>query len=125
MNVSHRTAIQKYIYKHGLTVCSIGMLANCLVIVVIILTSLRTSVFMNLIMVLAIFDTILLLSAISCQRRIFCEILFGPSLLNCRLNVFFVYVFVIATTWVTVFISLERYIAIIHPFKVHVYCTKI
>ena len=105
-------------------VCSIGILANCLVIVVITLTSLRTSAFMNLIMALAFFDTILLLSSISSQRGIFGEIFFEPSLFNCRLHIFIVYVCGIASSWVTVLISLERYIAIIHPFKVHVYCTK-
>ena len=81
-------------------VCSIGILDNCLVIIVVTSTSLRTSAFMNLIMALAIFDTILLLSSISSQRGIFGEIFFEPSLFNCRLHIFLVYVCGITSSWI-------------------------
>ena len=105
-------------------VCSFGILANFLVLLVIILTSLRTSVFMNLIMYLAIVDTMFLFSVIHFLRGIFGELLIKPSLLYCRLTIFCIYVTGIVSSWVTVLISLERYIAIFYPFKVHIYCTK-
>ena len=106
------------------TVCSSGILANLLVILVIMLSSLRNSVFMNLIMSLAIFDSMHLLSVINYQRGIFGEILLKPSLLHCRFNIFFLCVSALGSSWVTVFISIERYIAVFYPFKVHIYCTK-
>ena len=106
------------------TVCSFGILANFLVLLVIILTSLRTSVFMNLIMSLAIVDTMFLFSVIHFLRGIFGELLIKPSLLYCRLTIFCIYVTGIVSSWVTVLISFERYIAICYPFKVHIYCTK-
>ena len=105
-------------------VCSFGILANFLVLLVIILSPLRNSVFMNLIMFLAIFDTIFLFSVINIQRGIFGEILIKPSLLYCRFNIFFNFVTGIVSSWITVLISFERYIAIFYPFKVHIYCTK-
>ena len=108
----------------SVTVCSIGILSNLLVILVIMLSSLRNSVFMNLIMSLAIFDSMHLLSVINFQRGIFGEILLKPSLLHCGFNIVFLYVSGFGSSWVTVFISFERYIAVFYPFKVHIYCTK-
>ena len=106
------------------TVCSFGIIANFLVLLVIILTSLRTSVFMNLIMYLAIVDTMYLFSVLHFLRGIFGEILIKPSLLYCRFTIFCICVTGIVSSWVTVLISFERYIAIFYPFKVHIYCTK-
>ena len=102
----------------------IGILANVFVIFVIRLSLLRNSVFMNLIMSLAISDTLYLLANINIQRGIFGEILIEPSLVYCRFIIYFFYVSGIVSSLLTVFISLERYIAIFYPFKVHVYCTK-
>ena len=106
------------------TVCSFGILANFLVLLVIILSSLRSSVFMNLIMCLAIVDNMYLLTAIHAQRGIFGELLIKPSLLYCRFTIFCIYVTGIVSSWVTVLISFERYIAIFFPFKAHIYSTK-
>ena len=105
-------------------VCGFGILANFLVILVISLSPLRSSVFMNLIMWLAIFDTMFLFSVINIQRGILGEILIRPSLLYCRFILFLNYVTGIVSSWVTVLISFERYIAISYPFKVNIYCTK-
>ena len=107
-----------------ITVCSFGIMANFLVLLVIILTFLRTSVFMNLIMYLAIFDTIFLFSVILVRRGIFGELLIKPSFLYCCIIKFSIYVTGIVSSWVTVLISFERYNAIFHPFKVHVHCTR-
>ena len=104
--------------------CGFGILANFLVLLVIIMSPLRNSVFMNLIMFLAIFDTIFLFSVINIQRGIFGEILIRPSLLYCRFNIFFNFVTSIVSSWITVLISFERYISIFYSFKVHIYCTK-
>ena len=106
------------------TVCSFGILANFLVISIIVFSSLRTSVFMNLIMSLAIFDSIYLMIIINLQRGLFGRLFIQPSLLYCRLMFFSLYISGTLSSWVTVLISLERYIAICRPFKVHVYCTK-
>ena len=106
------------------TVCSFGILANFLVISIIVFSSLRTSVFMNLIMSLAIFDSIYLMIIINLQRGLFGRLFIQPSLLYCRLMFFSLYISGTLSSWVTVLISLERYIAICHPFKVHIYCTK-
>ena len=107
-----------------IAVCGFGILANVLVLLVIILSPLRNLVFMNLIMCLAIFDTMFLFSVIIVQRGICGEILFKPSLLYCRFNIFLNFVMGIVSSWVTVLISSERYIAVFYPFKVHIYCTK-
>ena len=108
----------------SVTVCSIGILANILVILVIMLSSLRNSVFMNLIMSLAIFDIIYLSAVINSGRGIFGQMLLKPSLLHCRFNSFVLSISALGSSWVTVFISVERYIAVFYPFKVHIYCTK-
>ena len=106
------------------TVCSFGILANVLVIFTILFSSLRTSVFMNLILSLAIFDSLYLVIIINLERGLFGQLFISPSLLNCRLNIVFLYSSGMLSSWVTVLISSERYIAICHPFKVHIYCTK-
>ena len=67
----------------------IGILANVLVIFVIMLSFLRNSVFMNLIMSLAIFDIVYLLADIDNQRGIFGEVLIKPSLVYCRFQYIF------------------------------------
>ena len=108
----------------AVTVCSIGILANLLIILVIMLSSLRNSVFMNLIMSLAIFDIIYLSVVINSGRGIFGQMLLKPSLLHCRFNSFVLSIGGFGSSWVTVFISVERYIAVFYPFKVHIYCTK-
>ena len=108
----------------SVTVCSIGNLANLLVILVIMLSFLRNSVFMNLIMSLAIFDIIYLSTTINSRRGIFGEILLKPSLLHCRFNSFLMSIGGLGSSWVTVLISVERYIAVFYPFKVHIYCSK-
>ena len=108
----------------SVTVCSIGIFANLLVILVIMLSSLRNSVFMNLIMSLAIFDIIYLSTIINSRRGIFGEILLKPSLLHCRFNSFFMSIGGLGSSWVTVLISVERFFAVYYPFKVHIYCSK-
>ena len=70
------------------SVSSIGMLANSLIIVVIMFSSLRTSVFMNSLMSLALFDTIFLITAISTEVKSFSENSNGPSPLFCRIIFF-------------------------------------
>ena len=106
------------------TVCSAGMLANNLIILVVLFGYLQKSVFINLLMMLAISENFYLLTIIENQRGIFGKILVSPSVLHCRLNVFFAYVSGTASSWITVLISLERFIAVFFPLKVHFYCTK-
>ena len=105
-----------------LTICSGGIIANSFVIYVVTFSSLRTSVFMNLVMILAIFDNLFLLSVINLET--FGQTFIGPSVIQCSITFFLHYVCGVASSWVTVLISLERFIAIHFPFKVHIYCTK-
>ena len=106
------------------TVCSIGTLANSLVIFVVVQGSLRKSVFMNLLMILAIFDSLCLMSKVNVQKNVFGQMLFGPSMVHCSLTRFLLSMSDLVSSWLTVLISVERFIAIYYPFKVHIYCTK-
>ena len=106
------------------TICTGGILANSLIIIVVLFGSLRNFVIMNLLLALAITDSLYLLVIIQKQRGIFGMILSGPSLLHCRLSVFFLFAMDLASSWITVFIAVERFIAICFPFKVHVLCNR-
>ena len=77
---------------------------------------------MNLIMSLAIIcNSMYLMAVLNIQRGLFGQLFIRPSLLHCRFTVFLVYVSGTVSSWVTVLISLERYIY--HPFKLHIiYC---
>ena len=107
------------------TVCSIGILANSLVIFVIIHGSLWKSVFMNLLMTLAIYDSLYLIAVVNIQTGNFGQLGIGPSTLHCSLNRFLAHAGSLVSSWLTVLISLERFIAIYYPFKVHIFCTKV
>ena len=78
---------------------------------------------MNLIMSLALCDSIYLMAVLNIQRGLFGQLFIRQSLLHCRFSIFLVYVSGLVSSWVTVLISLERYIALYHPFKFHRYCT--
>ena len=106
----------------ALTICSVGILANSLIILVIIFSSLRTSVFMNLLMILGIFDILFLLTVIDIQPGLFGQLI-TPSEVHCNFNNYFRYVCSVVSSWVTVFLTLERFIVIHFPFKVYKYCT--
>ena len=105
-------------------VCSFGILANSFIIFVIMFSTLRTSTFMNLLMSLAIFDIVVLFITITTKMQSFFEIFPDKFLLYCRLMFYILNVAGIVSSWISVLISLERYIAIYYPFKVHIYCTK-
>ena len=107
-----------------LTICSVGIMANSIVISVITLSSLKTSVFMNLVMILAIFDIGYLLAVMNLEKMIFGQLLIGSSVLQCSITNYLLYVCGVVSSWVTVLISLDRFIAIYFPFKAHIYCTK-
>ena len=107
-----------------LTICSVGIVANSFVIFLITLSSLRTSVFMNLVMILAIFDTLHQLAVINLEKGTFGQLLTGTSEVQCSITNYILYVCGVVSSWVTVIISLERFIAIYFPFKVRIYCTK-
>ena len=108
----------------AITICITGVFCNSMVIVVILLGSLRSSVFMNLLMALAASEMLYLMVNINNQNGIFGKIHFGPSLLHCRISVYILFGSGIISSWITVLISVERFIAVFFPFKVHMYCTK-
>ena len=105
-------------------VCIIGIFSNFLVIFVIMCSTLKKSTFMNLLMSLAVFD-IMYLSVLIISTIDIWDIIFSDTfLLYCHLKYFILWLTGIVSSWIAVLISLERYIAIYYPFKVHVYCTK-
>ena len=107
-----------------LTICTAGIVANSLIIIVVLFGSLRKYVIMNLLLALAITENVCLLVTILKQRGLFGTVLIGPSLLHCRLTIFFLYATGTISSWITVVIALERFIAIFYPFKVHTICTR-
>ena len=62
---------------------------------------------------------------INIQKGIFGQIFVAPPKLYCSVNLFLLSVTGLVSPWVTVLISLDRFIAIYYPFKVHIYCTRI
>ena len=107
-----------------ITLCSIRILCNYLVVFVVIKGFLRKSVFMNLLLILAIFDSLYLIASLNTRKEIFGRTLVGSSTLHCSLTRFLLTISGPVSSWVTVLISLERFIAIYYLFKVHIYCTK-
>ena len=131
--LSNRTEVDKYNHTFfslpattitTVTLCSLGIIANTLVIIVVLFGNLKKSVFNYLLMMLAISENFLLSTVIATQRGIFGKFFVGPSLLHCRLNMFIMYVSGIESSWITVVIALERFIAVYFPLKVHIYCNK-
>ena len=104
----------------SLIVSVIGVIANTLVIVVICFGSLRRSVFMTLLMTLAITDNITLVFTTLIQPDFFGWI-FGHSLLFCRLFAFILISSGVMSSWLIVLVSIERFIAVYYPLKVHIY----
>ena len=79
---------------------------------------------MNLLLALAITENLYLLLTVEKQKGIFGEMFIGPSLLHCCITVFFLYTTSTVSSWITVFIALECFVAILYPFKVPIYCSK-
>ena len=98
----------------------VGLLANTFVIVVIVGSSLRHSVFMPVLIVLAVADNLTLLSTEFLQRGIFGHIL-GQDVLACRVLMYIVQSSGTMSSWIVVLISIERFTAINNPLKVHIY----
>ena len=105
-------------------ICIAGILANSIIIIVVLFGSLRKYVIMNLLLALAIIENVNLLVTIENQRGIFGITFFGPSLLHCRSSMFLLFATNTISSWITVFIALERFIAVYCPFKVHIICTR-
>ena len=104
----------------SLVLSMVGLLANTLVIVVIVGGSLRHSVFMTLLIVLAVADNLVLLSTDLLQPGVFGHI-FGQALLPCRVLLYIVQSSGTMSSWMIVLISIERFMAISYPLKVHIY----
>ena len=79
---------------------------------------------MNLLMILATFDILYLLTVIDIQPGLFGQLIIDPSEVHCSLNNYFRFVCGVVSSWVTVFLTLERFTVIYFPFKVDIYCTK-
>ena len=106
----------------SLIICGIGIVANSLIVVVIIFGSLRKSVFMTLLMFLAIADNLYLLNEVVFSTECLIYAL-ASSLWNCRILTYFYYTVGIISSWLLVSISLERYIAVFYPLKINILCT--
>ena len=103
-------------------ICGVGIVANILIVVVITLGHLRKSVFMTLLMFLAIADNLLLLNEVVFRMNILIYTL-GSSLWTCRISTYLYYTMGIISSWLLVSISLERYIAVFYPLKINILCT--
>ena len=125
LNLKHNNTGSELTGSTMLTVSTwtVGILANSLIIIVVLFGSLRKYVIMNLLLALPITENVYLLVTIEKQRGIFGKMFIGQSVLNCRLSIFFLYVTFTISSWITVFIALERFIAVFYPFKVHIICT--
>ena len=100
--------------------CTVGLIANSIVIVVIIWGSLRSFVFMTVLLALAIADNFALVAKIIIQDGIFGYVTFGKPLLLC--GVYFGSM-TIMSSWLTVLASAERMVAICYPMDFHVHCS--
>ena len=106
-------------------ICGIGFLANTLTIAVILRGFPRMSVFMALLLFLAITDNVFLSTILLLRTRDALHITaLSSSLLFCRLCILMYYTTGIISSWLLVCIALERYIAVSYPLKAITYCTK-
>ena len=114
--------LQQSMAVPSLVLSTIGFVTNFLVIIVILCGSLRHSIFMSLLVVLATTDNLTLLASNLIQPGVFGH-LFGPAVIVCRMFLFLMLSCGMMSSWLVVLISVERYIAIFYPLKVHLYLT--
>ena len=114
--------LQQSMAVPSLVLSTIGFVTNVLVIIVILCGSLRHSIFMSLLVVLAITDNLTLLASYLVQPGVFGH-LFGPAVTVCRIFSFLMLSCGTMSSWTVVLVSVERYIAIFYPLKVHLYLT--
>ena len=114
--------LQQSMAVPSLVLSTIGFVTNILVIIVILCGSLRHSIFMSLLVVLAITDNLTLLASNLVQPGVFGH-LFGPAVTVCRIFSFLMLSCGAMSSWTVVLVSVERYIAIFYPLKVHLYLT--
>ena len=106
-----------------LGVVSIGIVLNSLIVIVILFGSLlKTSVFMILLLVLAIADNATLFFHI--LWKIYNFLPFSESRCIFCIVRFMLYFSAAVSSWLIVLISSERYIAVFYPLKAHIYCTR-
>ena len=106
------------------TICGIGTILNSLIIIVIVYGKMmKTSVFMILLLVLAVFDNLTLGCFILIKDGIYDLIPLSSSIWLCRTLMFGTYWTTHVSSRLIVFISVERYIAIFLPLQVHFHCT--
>ena len=103
--------------------CTIGLIANSIVFVVIIWGSLRSFVIMTVLLALAIADNFVLVAKIFIQDGVFGYMTFGQPLLVCSVY-YGVYLGTMTmSSWLTVLASAERMVAICYPMNFHVHCS--
>ena len=108
-----------------LTICVLGTVLNSLVIIVIVYGSLmRTSVFMILLLVLAVFDNVILCSYVLIQDKMYGLLPLSSSLWLCHIFFFGFYTAANVSSWLIVLISAECTIAVFWPLQMHIYCMK-
>ena len=107
-----------------LSVCGIGAVANSLIVIIIFFSSLRKSIFMILLMILAVVDNLYLSGVVMIQAGVFGFVLFDSSLFLCRVIIYLIFTTGFISTWLIVLISLERFLVVSFPLTACLYCTK-
>ena len=97
--------------------CTVGLIANSLV--VIIWGSLRSSVFMTVLLALAIADNLASVANILIQDGIFGYVTFGQPFLFCSVYFGLLQGSETMSSWLTVLASAERMVAICYPLSFH------
>ena len=106
----------------ALVFCTVGLIANSLVFFVIVWGSLRSSVFMTVLLALAIADNLTLVTKFLIQDGIFVYVTFGKPLLFCSVYIGLLQGSSTMSSWLTVLASAERMVAICYPLNFHLHC---
>ena len=106
----------------ALVFCTVGLIANSLVFFVIVWGSLRSSVFMTVLLALAIADNLTLVTKFLVQDGIFVYVTFGKPLLFCSVYIGLLQGSSTMSSWLTVLASAERMVAICYPLNFHLHC---
>ena len=106
-----------------LVIAFIGTVSNILIMIVVVFSKKKASIFMTLLNALAIADNLYLWVVIFIEDGVFGCIFLSSSVFFRQLGMFLSCWIGITSSWLIVLISLERCIAVFYPLKIRLYCT--